>query len=83
MWKHFIELRKLLDEINVASKVKHSTDLVTSILRIQPRILVDVSKIDLSTTVLGYKISAPIMIAPPAMHKLAHHEGLNPLKMSV
>ncbi|GAV61416.1 FMN_dh domain-containing protein [Cephalotus follicularis] len=41
----------------------------------QPRILVDVSRVDLSTTVLGYKISAPIMIAPTAMHKLAHPHG--------
>lgn len=42
---------------------------------IRPRILVDVSKIDMSTTILGHKTSAPIMIAPTAMHKLAHHEG--------
>ncbi|OMO66085.1 FMN-dependent dehydrogenase [Corchorus olitorius] len=44
-------------------------------ITIRPRVLVDVSRIDLSTTVLGYKISAPIMIAPTAMHKLAHPEG--------
>ncbi|GKV09770.1 hypothetical protein SLEP1_g21219 [Rubroshorea leprosula] len=44
-------------------------------ITIRPRILVDVSRIDLSTTVLGHKISAPIMIAPTAMHKLAHPEG--------
>ncbi|GKA84495.1 peroxisomal (S)-2-hydroxy-acid oxidase GLO4-like protein [Tanacetum coccineum] len=42
---------------------------------LRPRILVDVSKIDMSTTILGYKTSAPIMIAPTAMHKLAHPEG--------
>ncbi|XP_024177459.1 peroxisomal (S)-2-hydroxy-acid oxidase GLO4 isoform X5 [Rosa chinensis] len=29
----------------------------------------------MSTTVLGYKISAPIMIAPTSMHQLAHPEG--------
>ncbi|KAK9060536.1 hypothetical protein SSX86_021240 [Deinandra increscens subsp. villosa] len=44
-------------------------------ITIRPRILVDVSKIDMSTTILGYKTSAPIMIAPTAMHKLAHPEG--------
>ncbi|OMO70581.1 FMN-dependent dehydrogenase [Corchorus capsularis] len=44
-------------------------------ITIRPRVLIDVSRIDLSTTVLGYKISAPIMIAPTAMHKLAHPEG--------
>ncbi|KAF5186887.1 L-lactate dehydrogenase [Thalictrum thalictroides] len=41
----------------------------------QPRVLVDVSCINLSTTILGYKISSPIMVAPTAMHKFAHPEG--------
>ncbi|CAH2053749.1 unnamed protein product [Thlaspi arvense] len=41
----------------------------------RPRVLVDVSKIDMSTTILGYPISAPIMIAPTANHMLAHPEG--------
>ncbi|XP_059457065.1 peroxisomal (S)-2-hydroxyacid oxidase GLO4-like isoform X1 [Corylus avellana] len=44
-------------------------------ITLRPRVLVDVSRIDLSTTVLGYRVSAPIMIAPTAMHKLAHPEG--------
>ncbi|XP_030968384.1 peroxisomal (S)-2-hydroxy-acid oxidase GLO4-like isoform X4 [Quercus lobata] len=44
-------------------------------IMIRPRTLVDVSRIDMSTTVLGYKISAPILIAPTALHKLAHPEG--------
>lgn len=29
----------------------------------------------MSTTVLGFKISMPIMIAPTAMQKMAHPEG--------
>nr|POF00026.1 peroxisomal (s)-2-hydroxy-acid oxidase glo4 [Quercus suber] len=41
----------------------------------RPRMLVDVTKIDFSTTVLGYNISAPIIIAPSGLHKLAHPEG--------
>ncbi|KAK8678100.1 hypothetical protein V6N13_143611 [Hibiscus sabdariffa] len=41
----------------------------------RPRILVDVSKIDMTTTVLGFKISMPIMIAPTAMQKMAHPDG--------
>ncbi|XP_040370273.1 peroxisomal (S)-2-hydroxy-acid oxidase GLO4 isoform X4 [Rosa chinensis] len=44
-------------------------------ITLRPRVLVDVSRIDMSTTVLGYKISAPIMIAPTSMHQLAHPEG--------
>ncbi|KAH1210838.1 (S)-2-hydroxy-acid oxidase GLO1 [Glycine max] len=42
----------------------------------RPRILIDVSKIDLTTTVLGFKISMPIMIAPTAFQKMAHPEGI-------
>ncbi|KAL6651407.1 hypothetical protein ACP70R_010332 [Stipagrostis hirtigluma subsp. patula] len=41
----------------------------------QPRALIDVSHIDMSTSVLGNKISMPIMVAPTALHKLAHPEG--------
>ncbi|KAH9723750.1 (S)-2-hydroxy-acid oxidase GLO1 [Citrus sinensis] len=41
----------------------------------RPRILIDVSKIDMNTTVLGFKISMPIMIAPTAMQKMAHPEA--------
>ncbi|KAH0719811.1 hypothetical protein KY284_004841 [Solanum tuberosum] len=41
----------------------------------RPRILIDVSKIDLSTTVLGFNISMPIMVAPTAMQKMAHPDG--------
>nr|VDC93619.1 unnamed protein product [Brassica oleracea] len=41
----------------------------------RPRILIDVSKIDMTTTVLGFKISMPIMVAPTAMQKMAHPEG--------
>ncbi|KAG4213214.1 hypothetical protein ERO13_A01G041100v2 [Gossypium hirsutum] len=41
----------------------------------RPRILIDVSKIDMTTTVLGFNISMPIMIAPTAFQKMAHPEG--------
>ena len=39
------------------------------------RVLVDVSNIDMSTEVLGQKISMPLMIAPTAFHKMAHADG--------
>src|SRR2546425_8017280 len=42
---------------------------------LRPRVLVDVSKIDLSTTVLGTPVSMPILIAPTAGHGLACEEG--------
>ncbi|MTV29067.1 alpha-hydroxy-acid oxidizing protein, partial [Nitriliruptoraceae bacterium ZYF776] len=41
----------------------------------RPRILIDVSKIDMTTTILGFKLSMPIMIAPTAFQKMAHPEG--------
>ncbi|GAY67316.1 hypothetical protein CUMW_255510 [Citrus unshiu] len=40
-----------------------------------PRILVDVCRIDISTSTLDYKISASIIIAPTGLHKLANPEG--------
>jgi 4-hydroxymandelate oxidase len=40
-----------------------------------PRMLVDVSARDLGTTVLGEPVSMPILIAPTALHGLAHSEG--------
>ena len=42
---------------------------------IRPRVLVDVSKRDISTTVLGQRISMPILVAPTAFHGLVHAEG--------
>jgi len=41
----------------------------------RPRILIDVSSIDMTTSVLGMKISMPIMISPTAFQKMAHPEG--------
>ncbi|KAI3814892.1 hypothetical protein L1987_14539 [Smallanthus sonchifolius] len=55
--------------------LRENNDAFQRIISIWPRILVDVSKIDMSITILGYKTSAPIMIAPTAMHKLAHPGG--------
>jgi len=40
-----------------------------------PDVLADVSNIDLSTNVLGQKISFPLFLAATAMHRLYHHEG--------
>ncbi|KAI4861143.1 FMN-dependent dehydrogenase [Hypoxylon rubiginosum] len=43
--------------------------------KIRPRILINVSKIDTSTTIFGTKVSFPLGFAPAAMHKAAHPEG--------
>ena len=44
-------------------------------LRLRPRVLVDVSKIDPSTTVLGQRIEFPVLLAPIAVQRLAHPDG--------
>src|SRR5947207_9227201 len=42
---------------------------------LRPRVLRDVSSLDLSTTVLGTKVNLPVLIAPCGAHKRAHPEG--------
>ncbi|KAG1366413.1 peroxisomal (S)-2-hydroxy-acid oxidase GLO4 [Cocos nucifera] len=44
-------------------------------IMLRPRVLVDVSKIDMSMTLLGYNMSSPIMVAPTGGQMLAHPEG--------
>ncbi|KAL7991291.1 hypothetical protein Chor_015547, partial [Crotalus horridus] len=44
-------------------------------LRLYPRMLKNVSTLDLSTCVLGEKISMPICIAATAMQCMAHADG--------
>ena len=43
--------------------------------RLRPRVLTDVSKVDLSTSILGRPAAMPVGIAPAAMHGLAHPDG--------
>lgn len=60
-----------------------SNDMITlrenraaySRLRILPKVLIDVTKVDTETTVLGEKVSSPICVAPTAMQKMAHPDG--------
>jgi isopentenyl diphosphate isomerase/L-lactate dehydrogenase-like FMN-dependent dehydrogenase len=42
---------------------------------LRPRYMVDVSKIDTSTTVLGDRLSMPVLLAPAAGHKLCCPDG--------
>ncbi|KAF9579897.1 Hydroxyacid oxidase 1 [Lunasporangiospora selenospora] len=44
-------------------------------IRLRPRILRDVSKVDTTTTLLGHPVSSPICIAPTAMQRLANDAG--------
>ena len=44
-------------------------------IRLVPRMLRDVSKLDTSVTLLGTRLAHPILLAPTACHKLAHPDG--------
>jgi isopentenyl diphosphate isomerase/L-lactate dehydrogenase-like FMN-dependent dehydrogenase len=44
-------------------------------IKLKPRVLRDISKRDLTTTVLGQTVSMPILVAPTAFHRMAHPEG--------
>ncbi|MFM7364474.1 MAG: alpha-hydroxy acid oxidase [Cuspidothrix sp.] len=44
-------------------------------VKLHPKMLIDVSKIDLTTKVLGASLQLPILIAPMAFQCLAHPEG--------
>jgi isopentenyl diphosphate isomerase/L-lactate dehydrogenase-like FMN-dependent dehydrogenase len=51
---------------NVAAFARH---------RLRPRVLVDVSDVSAATTVLGQPVSMPLLVAPTALHRLAHPDG--------
>ena len=42
---------------------------------LRPRVLVDVSAVDLTATVLGDPLPFPFLLAPTGFHKLAHPDG--------
>ncbi len=43
--------------------------------RFRPRVLTDVSKLDLATTVLGQRVKLPVLFAPSGMQRLVTREG--------
>ena len=44
-------------------------------LWLRPRCMVDVSKRDADITLLGQRLPAPLLLAPTAMHQMAHADG--------
>jgi 4-hydroxymandelate oxidase len=58
------------DEITVQENLS-----AYSRLRLQYRVLRDVSQRSLATTVLDHSLAFPVLIAPTAFHRLAHPEG--------
>ncbi|MDA2920940.1 alpha-hydroxy-acid oxidizing protein [Desulfobacterota bacterium AH_259_B03_O07] len=51
-------------------------------IKLKPRVLRNVSNRDLTTTVLGQKISCPIIIAPTGMQGMAHPDGERAMSMA-
>jgi isopentenyl diphosphate isomerase/L-lactate dehydrogenase-like FMN-dependent dehydrogenase len=43
--------------------------------RLRPRVLVDVRAVTTATSVIGQDVSIPVLVAPTALHRLAHPEG--------
>ncbi len=58
------------DEITI-----RRTRAVFDSIMMRPRMMVDISQRDLSTTVLGQKIDVPIMLDPAGNHSAAHPEA--------
>ena len=44
-------------------------------IQLRQRALVDVSKVDLATTILRQRVEMPVLLAPVALQRLAHPEG--------
>jgi 4-hydroxymandelate oxidase len=58
------------DEITVAENIA-----AWRRLRLRPRMLNDITAIDIGVSVLGTRLETPIMVAPFGRHKLFHPEG--------
>ena len=53
----------------------HNNHAAYERIKLKPKVLIDTSKRDLTTTVLGQTVSMPILVAPTAFHCMAHPEG--------
>lgn len=58
------------DEINVRGNVS-----AFDAAKLRPEYLVDVSRLDLRTRVLGCELRMPLLLSPTGMTRLFHHEG--------
>ena len=64
---------------DVKPNIKPQTSIIcfsfVSRLSIYPRVLRNVSSLDLTTTILGTPVKVPIGISPTGYHKLYHPDG--------
>jgi isopentenyl diphosphate isomerase/L-lactate dehydrogenase-like FMN-dependent dehydrogenase len=54
---------------------KKFNNLVYKQILLRPRVFVDCTKCDTSTTLLGHKVGTPLYVSPAAMARLAHPHG--------
>lgn len=54
---------------------KKFNNLVYKQILLRPRVFVDCTKCDTSTTFLGHKVGTPLFVSPAAMARLAHPHG--------
>lgn len=54
---------------------KRFNNLVYKQILLRPRVFVDCTRCDTSTTLLGYKVGTPLYVSPAAMARLAHPAG--------
>ncbi len=67
---------RLFGEIGAADWTTNTNNVAAfDRVKLRPRVLVDVSRRDLSAEVLGQEISLPIMLAPTGTHQRAHPLG--------
>ncbi|KAG4430327.1 hypothetical protein IFR05_014198 [Cadophora sp. M221] len=54
---------------------KSFNNLVYKQILLRPRVFVDCTRCDTSTTLLGHKVGTPLYVSPAAMARLAHPDG--------
>lgn len=54
---------------------KTNNNLAYRDILLRPRVFVDCTECDLSTTLLGHRVGLPIFVSPAAMARLAHPDG--------
>lgn len=56
-------------------KSKTWNNTVYNSILLRPRVFVDITKCDTSTTILGNKVNIPLFVSPAAMARLGHPDG--------
>jgi 4-hydroxymandelate oxidase len=58
-----------------SERALHANRAAFARLALRPRVLVDVSSCQTGVTLLGHELSAPIIVAPTAYHRMSHPDG--------